>query len=330
MPCLTIVAGDHRAVVAVPATLDGWSNWTVETLLHEQLPARLPLADEEGLLEILCDRAGNHLPHSEPLSLLGLHPGQVLHAVSRDAPFVPVSQDYCEVGGGRSWALQAVNRAIHQSDEILGELDDLRDVASSAASNDGSSTARSERTYDALTGAIERRGEVVNRIDASFDAGLQALNQPSPRDKSRPVSEWPLAPYTALRGSADLPPYNELRYTVDNHTERAPLVCSSHPLRWQICTSSETKRCFGCDLQLPRARGDSSSADGTTATQDRVDESLVSEWRKFPVSMKVAPSQRSAMGGMPLRETDREHSLNSTVSCLLLPFLLVSSLAERS
>jgi hypothetical protein len=227
MPCLTVVAGEHRAVVAVPATLDGWSNWTVETLLHEQLPARLPQADEEGLLEILCDRAGNRLPHSEPLSLLRLHPGQVLHAVSRNAPFVPVSQDYGEAAGGRSWALQAVNRAIHQSDEIVGGLEDLRDAASSAASNDGSSTARSERTYDALTGAIERRGEVVNRIDASFDAGLQALNQPSSRNRSRPVSEWPLAPYTALRGSADLPPYNEHRYTVENHTEGAPLVRST-------------------------------------------------------------------------------------------------------
>ena len=222
MPCLTVVAGEHRAVVAVPATLDGWSNWTVDTLLQEQLPRRLPRAEEAGLLEVLCDRAGNFLPPHAELSSLGLHPGQVLHAVSRDAPFVPPSEDYSEIDGARGWALQAVNLAIRQSDEILSGLEDLRDVASSAASNDGSSTARSERTYAALTGAMERRGEVVDRIDASFDAGLHALNKPSPR--SRPVSEWPLAPYTALRGSADLAPYKEHRYSVDNHTGHAPLV----------------------------------------------------------------------------------------------------------
>lgn len=227
MPCLTIIAGEHRAVVAVPATLDGWSNWTVDTLLHDELPKRLQQADEEGLLEILSDSAGNRLPHKEPLSLLGLHPGQVLHALSRNAPFVPESEDYSDVGGGRGWALQAVNLAIQQSDHILGELEDLRDVASSAASNDGSSTARSERTYKALTDAIERRGDVVDRINVSFEAGLDALNKPSPR--SRPVSHWPLAPYTALRGSADLKPYNDHRYTVGNHTDYAPLVCYSRP-----------------------------------------------------------------------------------------------------
>lgn len=223
MPCITVVAGGYRAVVAVPAVLDGWGNWTVDTLLHKQLPKRLPQADEDGLLEILCDRAGNRLPHSERLSTLGLHPGQVLHAVSRDAPFVPAAEDYGEPSGTRGWALHAVNLAIQQSDQILGGLEDLRDVASSAASNDGSSTARSERTYDALTGAIERRGAVVNRIDASFTAGLQVLDRPSPRSPRR-VSDWALAPYSSLRGSADLPPYNEHRYGVDNHTERAPLV----------------------------------------------------------------------------------------------------------
>lgn len=243
MPCITVVAGRDRAVVAVPAVLDGWSNWTVDTLLHEQLPKRLPRADEDGLLEILCDRAGNRLPHSERLSMLGLHPGQVLHAVSRDAPFVPASEDYGEPSAMRSWALQAVNLAIQQSDQICIGLEDLCDVASSVASNDGSSTARSERTYDALTGAIERRSAVVNRIDASFAAGLQVLDQPSPRLPRR-VSGWPLAPYSSLRGSA-LSPYSEHRYSVDNHTERAPLVHFTLCLKARLQMHSVT-RVFGC------------------------------------------------------------------------------------
>lgn len=30
----------------------------------------------------------------------------------------------------------------------------------------------------------------------------------------------------------------------------------------------------------------------------------MSEWRKVQMLLKVTPSQRSAMGGMPIRETD--------------------------
>jgi hypothetical protein len=94
-------------------------------------------------------------------------------------------------------------------------------------------------------GAIQRRGEIVDRIDASFDAGLEVLDRPTA--KRRPVSEWPLAPYSALRGSADLPPYHSERYTVDNHTAGAPLVRPSphaHPARSRMTVF----------IHLPRSR----------------------------------------------------------------------------
>ena len=304
MPCLTIVAGPSRAVVAVPATLDGWSNWTVEDLLHRELPGRLPDAKDNGLLEQLYDGAGHHLPHYEKLSELGLHPGQVLHAVSRADPFVPVSEDYGDASGARSWALEAVNLAIQQKDQVLTGLEGLRDAASSAASNDGSSTARSERTYEALTGAIQRRGESVERIDASFDAGLRVLGRPSPR--SLPVSKWPLAPYTALRGSADLPPYHEQRYTVGNHTDAAPMVrrapVPSFALFSRLPLEFSRGAASSPTLQLPRARGPQPA--DAPAEEGAADGSVMSEWRKVQMLLKVTPSQRSAMGGMPIRETD--------------------------
>jgi hypothetical protein len=223
MPCLTVVAGDERCVVAVPATLDGWSNWTVAVLLEHELPRRLPYAALEHRLEQLRDSAGNLLQRTLPLSSLGLHPGQVVHAMSRreGAEAISVSQDF-GAAGARGWALEAMNIALNEKGAVLGNLEALRDAAGSATNDDGSSTARSDHTLASLMGAIQRRGEVVDRIDTAFDAGLSELDRPTA--KRRPVSEWALAPYSALRGSADLPLYQDLRYTVDNHTADSPLV----------------------------------------------------------------------------------------------------------
>ena len=75
--------------------------------------------------------------------------------------------------------------------------------------------------------------------------------------------------------------------------------------------------CLG--VQLPRARTSDSHRNVTTAAEDNAAEdnaednmetSLVSKWRGVEQLMKVVPSKRSAMGGMLLRETDREHTSN--------------------
>ena len=327
MPCLTVVAGGSRAVIAIPSTLDGWSDWTVEDLLQHELPRRLPDAAEAGDLEQLRDGAGHLLHRALLLSSLGLHPGQVLHAMSRrdGADAIPESQDFGPAGGGaRSWALDAVNIALREKGAVLGDLESLRDAASSATSNGGSSTARSDRTLASLTGAIQRRGEIVDRVDASFDAGLHELDRPP--TKRRPVSEWPLAPYSALRGSADLPPYHEQRYTVDNHTADAPLVrrrahaarCPSRePASDRFLNPTHTAR---SGPQLPRPRDASFGLSFVAEQQPEDGGSIMRERKNLQIMMKVMPTKRSAMGGMPLRNTDRAFTTAPICSVLLSLF----------
>ena len=69
-------------------------------------------------------------------------------------------------------------------------------------------------------------------------------------------------------------------------------------------------------VQLPRARASGSPMAATSVAQDNardnVETSLESKWRKVEQLIKVAPSKRSAMGGMLLRETDRENTLALT------------------
>ena len=284
MPCLTVVCGAQRIVVAAPATLDGWGDWTVAELLRHELPRRLPEASASGQAEQLRDGAGNLLEPHLPLAALRLHPGQVLHAVSKrdGADGVPVPAEFAADATAEPasyWAVEAVNRAMVERDRLVEGIDSLaRGAASSNASNDGSSTDRSERTLAALTGAIQRRGEVVERIDATFDAGRSALDRKPPA--SRPVSEWPLAPYSASRGEAGLPPYYERRYTVDNHTDEAPNFPRARPAQ--------------ADAAAPEEADAAEKASG----------GMVSQWKKLELALKVRPGKRLAMGGMPIRNTD--------------------------